>query len=162
MGQQIKQRKQHAVLVLLKWLIITPAPACTKWDPAWGNVLNMHIKANEKINLEIQIGHIYMLKTSHLYHFLGSSFVVFSLFLWLGGWGRENLQKRLKPKRICFVVGGLEMNTINILLVKKYRKWWKLTKVFSHLLHKIRVCGQPCHFPHDVLVEQIIAFFQNK
>lgn len=33
-GQYIKQRKQHAVSVLLKWLIITPTPTFTKWDLA--------------------------------------------------------------------------------------------------------------------------------
>lgn len=64
-GQYIKQRKQHAVSVLLKWLIITPAPTFTKWDLAWGYILNMHIKANEKINLESQIGQICMLELLH-------------------------------------------------------------------------------------------------
>lgn len=64
-GQYIKQRKQHAVSVLLKCLIITPAPTFTKWDLAWGCILNMHIKANEKINLESQIGQICMLELPH-------------------------------------------------------------------------------------------------
>lgn len=64
-GQYIKQRKQHAVSVPLKWLIITPAPTFTKWDLARGYILNMHIKANEKINLESQIGQICMLELLH-------------------------------------------------------------------------------------------------
>jgi len=41
----------------------------------------MHIKANEKVNLEIQIGYIYMLRMSHSYRFSGSgSEEVCSLF----------------------------------------------------------------------------------
>lgn len=80
-GQYIKQRKQHAVSVLLKWLIITPAPTFTKWDLAWGYILNMHIKANEKINLESQIGQICMLE---LLHFSGrcSQKIAHFLIVW--------------------------------------------------------------------------------
>lgn len=164
MGQQIKKRKQHAVSVLLKWLIITPAPACTKWDPAWGNVLNMHIKANEKVNLEIQIGYIYMLKMSHSYPFSGSgSEEVCSLFCGWGEWGRRNsLQKRLSIRGpLCR--GRLGKEYIHTLMVPKYQKGQKkLPKVSSHLLHKIQICGKLHHFPLGLLVEQIIASFANK
>ena len=165
MGQQIKKRKQHALSVLLKWLIITPAPACTKWDPAWGNVLNMHIKANEKVNLEIQIGYIYMLKMSHSYHFSGSgSEEVCSLFCGWGEWGRRNsLQKRLNVREsLCRGRLGKEYipYTDGAKVPKRVKK--KHSKVSSHLRQQIQICGKHHHFPLGLLVEQIIASFANK
>lgn len=81
----------------------------------------MHIKANEKISLEIQIGHIYMLKMPHLDHFSGSGCGIFLFFVvWLGLEGDPACER---GTRIRFVRRSLEMNAINIPLVQKCQKW---------------------------------------
>lgn len=117
----------------------------------------------KKINLKTQIGHIYMLKMSHSYHFSGGGSVVSSHF---SSWGVEGRKvggnhEGSKEDALCKVGGGgLEMNAVDTPAVPTQR--WGHSKVFSLILHRTQACGRPLHFPLSVLVEQIIASFQNK
>lgn len=83
----------------------------------------MHIKANEKINLKIQVGHIYMLKMLHSYHFSGSASVFTFLCVAVENGGGQFIREAAKHKRIPFAGGGLDINTINTPMPQKYQGW---------------------------------------